>query len=109
MNWNSGNKDILQAITEHPDYPVYFMVNNSEVTDPDMYDFTLHERHTVHVTKMTMYDEQYFVVDDKNMLEEYIYDHLWEDDKSVSEVMREYDRIIDSLRFEPCILIYTRA
>lgn len=103
--WNSGSADILQAITEHPDYPIYFMVDDTEAVGDFVY--TIREEHKVKVAKITIWDDVIF--DDENKFDDYVKYSIWDDGLSEGENERAIDRIIESQRWEPCILVYTGA
>lgn len=105
--WNSGSADILQAITGYSDYPIYFMVDGEEICDPYECVYTLHKMHKVKISKITKWNDIYF--DNDTAFRCYVESSIWDDDLSAGENEKAVDRIAESQRWEPCILIYTGA
>ena len=105
--WSSASKDILQAITLFPDYPIYFVINNCEMLDPEEYGTTFHYKHMVEIGAITGWDGGVYC--DEESLRDDIISSIWDFSMSEGENYRAVDRIVESQRWEPCILIYTGA
>lgn len=105
--WCSASKDILKAITLFPDYPIYFMVDNEEICDPEEVEYTLHKTHRVEIGEITKWNFMYFA--DKYDFRNTVELNIWNSILTEGDNQREIDRIVESQRWEPCILIYTGA
>lgn len=97
--WNHNGSDILKAIQDNPDLPVYFAVSE-EITDNR---WTLHCDHQVQVCDMTYWNESIYTNKEEAIEEIHDYYYSPDDPESLQEIADE----VSSLKFEKCILIFT--